>query len=146
MGADLNQKTFTHLDQLGSLRGQGSERTQIFRRKSASRIGSECKKTSDELRIDPVGLGAYATAFLQMPLPGRAAPAGRQRLPPRASPRAPFQTAGRLEANDGLPVASKVRDGSVPFWTIRHSASKPIGQAMKVQPVATDIYADDATM
>ena len=146
MGADLNQKAFTHLDQLGSLRGQGSERTQIFRRKSASRIGSECKKAGDELRIDPVGLGAYAMAFCKcLYLGGRHLP-GDNAFCLEPCPEPPFQTAGRLEANDGIPVASKVRDGSVPFWTIRYSASKPIGQTMKVQPVAADIYADDATM
>ncbi len=146
MGADLNQKTFPHLDQLGSLRGQGSERTQIFRRKSASRIGSECKKAGDELRIDPVGLGAYATAFCKcLYLGGRNLP-GDNAFCFEPCPEPPFQTAGRLEANDGIPVASEVRDGSVPFWTIRYSASKPIGQAMKIQPVEADIYADDATM
>ncbi|MFN3503203.1 MAG: hypothetical protein ACK4ZJ_13170, partial [Allorhizobium sp.] len=59
-------------------------------------------------------------------------------------PELPFLSAGRLEANDGTLIAGKIRDGRVTRRSIRHSALEPIGQAMKVQPVTADVYADNA--
>ena len=47
---------------------------------------------------------------------------------------------------DGISNAGKVRDGRVTFWSIRQSALELIWQAMKVQPVAADVYADNAAM
>ena len=61
-------------------------------------------------------------------------------------PKLPFLSAGRLKANDGISIAGKIRDGRVTFWFIRHSALKPIGQAMKIQPVTANVHADDAAM
>jgi len=61
-------------------------------------------------------------------------------------PELPFLPAGRLKANDRISIAGKIRDGRVTFWTIRQSALEPIWQAMKVQPVTADVYADNAAM
>lgn len=55
-------------------------------------------------------------------------------------------TTGRLEADDRIPFASKVCHGNVTFRSIRDPASKTIRQAMKVEPVAAHVYADDAAI
>ena len=64
----------------------------------------------------------------------------------KRSPKLPFVATGRLETDDGITVAGKIRDGCVPFRIIGYSASNIIGEAMKIQPVAADIYADNAAM
>ncbi|MBU2958968.1 MULTISPECIES: hypothetical protein [unclassified Paracoccus (in: a-proteobacteria)] len=61
-------------------------------------------------------------------------------------PELPFLSAGRLKANDRISIAGKIHDGRVTLWSIRQSALEPIWQAMKVQPVPGDVYADNATM
>ncbi|WP_226941817.1 hypothetical protein [Pseudooceanicola spongiae] len=52
----------------------------------------------------------------------------------------------RFKASDGLSIAGKIRDGPVTVWSIRHATLEPIGQAMKVQPVTADVYADNAAV
>lgn len=60
---DLGQKPFAHLDQLGPLRRQCFEKTQLFCGKAAACFGPEGEEAGDELRINPVGLGARTTAL-----------------------------------------------------------------------------------
>ena len=57
-----------------------------------------------------------------------------------------FLTASRLKADDSISVPGKIRHGSMTRRSVWHSAAMPVGQAMKIQPVAADIYADDAAM
>jgi hypothetical protein len=52
--------------------------------------------------------------------------------------------ASRLKADNGISVPGKIRDSSVTSRSIGHSAAMPIGEAMKVQPIAADVYADNA--
>ena len=96
--ADLGQQALAHLDQLGSLRGQRSENPQLFGRKAAPCIGPEGQEASDELCIDPVGLGPRATALRKcLHLSGRHLPRDDAfRVEP--CPELPLLTAGRLEA------------------------------------------------
>ena len=61
-------------------------------------------------------------------------------------PELPFLTASRFKTDDGIPVPGEIRHGSMTRRGVWRSDAMPIGQAMKVQPVAADIYADDAAM
>jgi hypothetical protein len=61
-------------------------------------------------------------------------------------PELPFLSAGRLKANDRISITDKIRDGRVTFWSSRQSALEPIWQAIKVQPVTADVYADNAAI
>ena len=61
-------------------------------------------------------------------------------------PKLPFLSAGRLKANDGISIAGKIRHGSMTHRSVWHSEAMPIGEAMKVEPVTADVYADNAAM
>jgi hypothetical protein len=61
-------------------------------------------------------------------------------------PELPFLTASRFKADDGVSVLGKIRYGSMTRRGVGHSGAMPIWEAMKVQPVAADIYADNAAM
>jgi len=61
-------------------------------------------------------------------------------------PELPFLSASRFKADDGISVLGKIRHGSMTCRSVRHSAAMPIGEAMNVKPVATEIYADNAAM
>jgi hypothetical protein len=55
-------------------------------------------------------------------------------------------TASRLEADNRISVPGKIRYGGMTRRGVGHSGAMPIWEAMKVQPVAADIYADNAAM
>jgi hypothetical protein len=61
-------------------------------------------------------------------------------------PELPFLAASRLKADDGISVPGKIRYSSVTSRGVGHSATMPIWEAMKVQPIAADVYADNAAM
>lgn len=61
-------------------------------------------------------------------------------------PELPFLTASRLKTDYSISVPGKIRHNSMTCRSVWHSAAMPVGQAMKVQPVAANIYADDAAM
>lgn len=54
--------------------------------------------------------------------------------------------ASRLKADNGISGPSKIRYSSVTGRSVGQSAAMPIGEAIKVQPIAADIYADNAAM
>lgn len=146
MCADLGQQPFAHFNQLRSFRRQCSEKAYLFRRKTASCFRSECEEAGDEFRIDPGGLGARAPALRKRLHLSRGHLAGRNTFCLQKRPELPFLTASRLKTDDGISVPGKIRHSSMTFRIVSHSAAMPVGQAMKVQPVAADIYADDAAM
>jgi hypothetical protein len=146
MRSDLGQKPFAHLDQLGSLGRQGSQKTYLFRRKTPARFGSEGKEAGDEFGIDPVGLGACATALCKRLQLSGGHLAGRNTSCLEPCPELPFLAASRFEADDSIPVPGKIRHGRMTCRSIWNSASMPIGEAMNVKPIAADIYADNAAM
>lgn len=143
MRADLGQKPFAHFDQLGSLRGQSSEKAQLFCGKTAACFGPECEEAGDEFRIDPVGLGARATALRKRLDLCRGHLAGRNTFCFQNHPELPFLAPSRLKADDGIPVSGKSRNNGMNCRRVGHPAVMSIGEAMKVQPVAADIYADN---
>ena len=71
----LSEKSFAHFDQLAPFRRQRSEKTQLFRRKTAARFRSECEEAGDDFCINPVCLGSA-----QRPSPELGAPIWLQRL------------------------------------------------------------------
>jgi hypothetical protein len=144
--ADLSQKPLAHLHQLGSFRCQGSEKAQFSCGKTAACFGSECEETGDEFCIDPVGLGARAPALRKRLHLGWRHLAGCNAFCLQECPELPFLTASRLKTDNGLCVPGKVRHCSVADRSVGHSAAMPIWQAMKVQPIAADVYADDPAM
>ncbi len=111
-----------------------------------ARVGSEGKEAGDEFRINPVGLGACATALCKRLHLSGGHLAGHHTFCLQKRPELPFLAASRLEADDGIPVPGKIRHGTMPCRGVCHSAAIPIGEAMNVKPVAADIYADNAAM
>jgi len=72
--------------------------------------------------------------------------AGRNTLCLQKRPELLFLAASRLEADDGTSVPGKIRSGSMTCRSVWHSETMPIGETMNVQPIAADIYADNAAM
>ncbi len=146
MRTDLGQQAFAHFDQLRSFGCQSSEKTQLFCWKTTACFGPEGEEAGDEFRIDPVGLGARATALRERLYlsGGHLAGCNTYRLQER--PELPFLTASRYKTNDGIPVPGKIRHGSMTCRSIWHSAAMPIWEAMDVKPIAADIYADNAAI
>ena len=146
MRADLGQKPFAHLDQLGSLRCQSSEKAQLLSGKTAACFGPECEEAGDEFCIDPVCLGARATALSKcLHLSGWHL-AGCNTFYLQSRPELPLLTARRFKTDDGVPIPRESHNDSMTCWSVGRSAAMPIGEAIKVQPVAADIYADNAAM
>lgn len=94
----------------------------------------------------PVGLSARATALRKRLYLCGWHLAGRNTLCLQKRPELPFLAASRPEADDGISVPGKIRCGSMTCRSVWHSEAMPIGEAMNVQPVAADIYVDNAAM
>ena len=69
--------------------------------------------------------------------------AGRYTFCLKNRPELPFLTASRFKTDE---VPGKIRYGSMTRWGVGHSGAIPIWEAMNIQPVAADIYADHAAM
>jgi hypothetical protein len=141
MRTDLGQQPFAHLYQLRYLGRQSSKKAQLFRWKTAACFGPEGEEAGDEFGINPVGLGACATALRKRLHLSRWHLAGGYTFCLKNRPELPFLTTSRFKADDGIPVPGKIRDGCMTCWSIWQFAAMPICEAMNVKPIAADIYA-----
>ncbi len=146
MRTDLGKQSLAHLDQLGSFRRQRPEKAKLLRWKASACIGAESKEASDEFGVYPVGLCAGATALRKRLYLSGWNLAGYNTFRFQMRPELPLLATSRFKADDGIPVAGKIGYGSMTSRSVWHSASMSIGEAMNVEQVAADVYADNAAM
>lgn len=112
----------------------------------ASRIRSKQHEPCDEFRVDPIRLGTRASAGGEcFDLRGWQLP-GRDPGSVEGGSQSPFLPASSLEANQRTQFESELSDLLVTLSPVRQPRALAFRQAVKVQPVAADIYADDAAM
>lgn len=106
-------------------------------------IGSESHEAGNQFGVDPVRLGSGAKAGSErLDLCGRQLP-GEDTGIFQVRPETPFLTTCGFETDEGGPITCEFCQ----FPMARHRIRKPkpmaIRQAMDIQPVARDIYAND---
>jgi hypothetical protein len=111
-----------------------------------ARFGSENTEAADEFRIDPVGLGASATALRKRLHLSGGHLAGCNTFRLKPCPELACLAASRFKADHGIPVQCKDRHGRMTCRSVWHPMAMPVGGAVNVKPVAADIYADNAVM
>jgi len=77
--------------------------------------------------INPVGLGACATALRKRLYLSRWHLAGGYTFCLKNRPELPFLTASRFKADDGVSVLGKIHHSSMTCRIVCHSAAMPVG-------------------
>ncbi|VCU61912.1 Mobile element protein [Tritonibacter mobilis] len=118
MRADLGRQSFSHFDKLGPFRCQGSDKAQLFCRKTATCFGQKCEEASDEFCINPVCLSAHTPTLRKRLDLCWGDLTGGNAFYLQMCPELPFLTASRFKADNGIFVPGKIRYSSVTGWSV----------------------------